>query len=142
MYLVQSYMLKNSQLTASRFRLPSLEWLERLNSRSLGLSTLLVALGFGSGLVLSSIAHRGDNQHALASDPVVIASAVMLAWLIVAEAFRWLYPAARQGRKVAYLTLASFLFLLATVVAFAVVDSAHGGAEPSASNLPSNLGSG
>ena len=32
-------------------------------------------------------------------------------WLVAAEVFRLVYPAARRGRKVAYLTLASFVFL-------------------------------
>jgi hypothetical protein len=49
----------------------------------------------------------------------------MLLWLVVAEVFRLVYPAARQGRKVAYLTLASFLFLVITVLALTFVDSGH-----------------
>jgi ABC-type transport system involved in cytochrome c biogenesis permease subunit len=36
MYLVQSYRLKRKAPTGGPFRLPSLEWLERVNSRSLG----------------------------------------------------------------------------------------------------------
>ena len=43
------------------------------------------------------------------SDPVVISLAVMFAWLVAAELFRAFYPAARRGRKVAYLTTASFV---------------------------------
>jgi ABC-type uncharacterized transport system permease subunit len=138
MYLIQSYALKHSKSPAAGFRLPSLEWLERVNSRSLGLSTLLIAIGFGSGLVLSAITHRGSAGHALFADPVVISSAAMLVWLMAAEVFRWVYPAARRGRKVAYLTLASFVFLVVTVISFAVVDTAHGGGGP-APNASSQL---
>jgi ABC-type uncharacterized transport system permease subunit len=142
MYLIQSYALKHSKSAVSQFRLPSLEWLERVNSRSLGVSTVLIAIGFGSGLVLSAITHRANSAHALFSDPVVISSAAMLAWLVAAEVFRWIYPAARQGRKVAYLTLASFVFLVVTVVSFALVDTAHGGGpQPSASNQQSSAAS-
>jgi hypothetical protein len=36
------------------------------------------------------------------------------------------YPAARQGRKVAYLTLASFVFVVITVLALTLVKSGHG----------------
>jgi ABC-type uncharacterized transport system permease subunit len=126
LYLVQSYALKHAQSSSTGFRLPSLEWLERVNSRSLGMSTLLIALGFGSGVVLSLNSHRGNVEHSIWSDPVVISSAAMLLWLVAAELFRWLYPAARQGRKVAYLTLASFVFLAATVVSLTMVNSSHG----------------
>jgi hypothetical protein len=50
----------------------------------------------------------------------------MFSWLIAAEAFRIAYPAARRGQKVAYLTLAGFLFLLFTLGAFMRADSVHG----------------
>src|SRR5689334_21759135 len=116
MYLLQSYALKNPRFANGRLRLRSLESLERLNSRSLGLSTLLIAIGVASGVALSLSAHHGGAAIALWSEPVVISSAAMLAWLVAAEIFRWVYPAARQGRKVAYLTLASFLFLMVTVI--------------------------
>jgi ABC-type uncharacterized transport system permease subunit len=142
MYLIQSYALKHSRSPAAQFRLPSLEWLERVNSRSLGVSTLLIAIGFGSGVVLSAITHRANAEHTLWADPVVISSAAMLGWLVAAEVFRWVYPAARQGRKVAYLTLASFVFLVVTVISFALVDTAHGGGTaPSATNQQSTAAS-
>jgi len=50
----------------------------------------------------------------------------MLIWLIAAEAFRLIYPAARQGRKVAYLTLASFVFLVIALASFTLLDNVHG----------------
>jgi ABC-type uncharacterized transport system permease subunit len=131
MYLLQSYALKHARLSKGGFRLPSLEALERLNSRSLGLSTLLIATGFASGVALSINTHHGGTATALWTDPVVISSAAMLAWLVAAEIFRWVYPAARQGRKVAYLTLASFLFLMVTLISLTLVDTAHGLGGPS-----------
>ena len=42
---------------------------------------------------------------------VVVSSAVLLFWLIAVLVFEYLYKPARQGRKVAYLTVASFVFL-------------------------------
>jgi hypothetical protein len=136
MYLIQSYALKHAITPGGGLRLPSLEWLERVNSRSLGLSTLLIALGFGSGIVLSLITHRDNKQHTLWTDPVVISSAAMLLWLVAAEIFRWVYPAARQGRKVAYLTLASFVFLVVTVLSLTLVTAAHGGGSTPGANIP------
>jgi hypothetical protein len=53
----------------------------------------------------------------------------MLSWLVAAEAFRLAYPAARRGRKVAYLTLAGFVFLVFTLASFVRHDTVHGGRE-------------
>ena len=121
MYLWQSYRLKHKLPPGERFRLPSLEWLERVNSRSLGISTLLVGVGFLTG-VLGRLAQGGEQGIVPWTDPVVLSLAAMLAWLLTAEIFRLLYPAARQGRKVAYLTLAAFVFLLIALASVALLD--------------------
>jgi len=124
MYLIQSYRLKRKLPADSRFQLPSLEWLERVNSWSLGAATLLVGGGFLTG-VLSRLAQEGDQNFVPWTDPVVMSLAAMLLWLIVAEVFRLVYPAARQGRKVAYLTVAAFVFLLLVLAAVTLRDSLH-----------------
>ncbi|NOY28736.1 MAG: cytochrome c biogenesis protein CcsA [Planctomycetes bacterium] len=124
MYLIQSYRLKRKLLTDSRFQLPSLEWLERANSRSLGAATLLVGGGFFTG-ILSRLATEGDQNFVPWTDPVVMSLAAMLLWLVVAEVFRLVYPAARQGRKVAYLTVAAFIFLMLVLAAVTLRDSLH-----------------
>jgi ABC-type uncharacterized transport system permease subunit len=126
MYLLQSYALKHARSPVNGLRLPSLEWLERVNSRTLGVSTVLIALGFITGIVMSIVIHRGESAYVLWADPVVISLAAMLAWLVAAEAFRLIYPAARQGRKVAYLTLASFVFLVIALASFTLLDNVHG----------------
>jgi ABC-type uncharacterized transport system permease subunit len=127
MYLVQSYALKHVRSSANGLRLPSLEWLESVNSRTLGLSAVLIALGFVSGVAMSVATHRGQAAYVLWTDPVVLSLAAMLLWLIVAEVFRLLYPAARRGRKVAYLTLASFVFLIIALASLMLMDTIHGG---------------
>ena len=123
MYLVQSYWLKHKLPTGDRFRLPSLEWLERVNSRSLGAATILVALGFFTGVLTRT--SQSDAGGVPWTDPVVLSLSGMLSWLVAAEAFRLAYPAARRGRKVAYLTLAGFVFLLLTLAAFMRHDTMH-----------------
>ncbi|HEX5472541.1 MAG TPA: hypothetical protein VFW73_11675 [Lacipirellulaceae bacterium] len=125
MYLAQSYALKHARSSANRLRLPSLEWLERVNSRALGLSAILIALGFISGVVMSVVIHRGESAYVLWTDPVVLSLAAMLLWLVAAEVFRLVYPAARRGRKVAYLTLASFVFLVIALASFTLLDTVH-----------------
>jgi ABC-type uncharacterized transport system permease subunit len=124
MYLVQSYRLKHKLPAGERFRLPSLEWLERMNGRSLAAATVLVGLGFITG-VLTRLAQR-DGGGLPWRDPVVLSLSGMFSWLIAAEVFRFAYPAARRGRKVAYLTLAAFVFLVITLVAFLQEDEVHG----------------
>jgi ABC-type uncharacterized transport system permease subunit len=126
MYLIQSNSLKHGRPPSGGLRLPSLEWLEKINSRSLAVSALLIGLGFASGVVLSGLKHRGDESYVPWSDPVVVTLAAMLVWLVAAEVFRLVYPAARRGRKVAYLTLAAFVFLVITLASLTFVDSAHG----------------
>jgi ABC-type uncharacterized transport system permease subunit len=126
MYLVQASWLKRRRPPSDELRLPSLEWLERINTGALALSMLLVLLGFVSGLILNTLKHQGQSNYHLWTDPVVVSLAAMTAWLIAAEVFRLVYPAARRGRKVAYLTLASFGFLVITLAAFLWLDNVHG----------------
>jgi outer membrane murein-binding lipoprotein Lpp len=51
----------------------------------------------------------------------------MFGWLLLHVVIGAFYRPIRQGRKVAYLTLVSFIFLVALVVMFATTK--HGGAE-------------
>jgi ABC-type uncharacterized transport system permease subunit len=134
MYLVQSYALKHVRSATNALRLPSLEWLEHVNSRALGISAVLIAFGFISGIVMAIAAHRHESAYHLWADPVVLSLAAMLAWLVGAEIFRFVYPAARRGRKVAYLTLASFVFLLIALAAFMLLDNVHGRRQAELSN--------
>lgn len=136
MYLLQSWRLKHKMPPKSGFRLPSLEWLEQTNSYCLGLSVWLVAVGFLSGLVLSTLKNRGVEDYHLWTDPVVLSLAAMFVWLIAAEAFRFAYPAARRGQKVAYLTVASFGFLVITLASMTMVGSVHGTADAASPRPP------
>jgi ABC-type uncharacterized transport system permease subunit len=123
MYLIQSRRLKQKLPPPAGFRLPSLEWLERTNSRSLAAATLLVLAGFLTGVITQLAAN--DTQRLSWANPVVLSLTLMTGWLLVAEVFRMLYPAARQGRKVAYLTMAAFVFLLLVFASVMWGDSFH-----------------
>jgi ABC-type uncharacterized transport system permease subunit len=138
MYLLQSYWLKRRRPAPAELRLPSLEWLERINTGALAVSTVLVGIGFASGLVLSQLRHRDEASYMLWADPVVWSLAAMFAWLVAAELFRFAYPAARRGRKVAYLTLASFGFLMIVLASLVMLDSVHGGRKSNSARLPSS----
>ena len=129
MYLLQAYRLKHKMPPAPGFRFPSLEWLERINSRVVVLSALLVGIGFFAGLILVAVGDTGEAGP-LWADPVVVSSGAMLLWLVVAAAFNALYRPARHGNKVAYLTLANFVFLAMVLALFLRDTGLHGGPHP------------
>lgn len=107
MYLLQSDRLKKKIPPRQGLQLPSLEWLQRFNRESLLISTALLAVGLVSGIALNLIKTNAISW----TDPVVLSSGVLFLWLISATIFELVYKPAHQGRKVAYLTMASFVFL-------------------------------
>lgn len=111
MYLIQSTRLKKKLPPPSRgIRLPNLEWLQGLNRETLWLSTLLVGVGLVSGVALN-IDHDGDTNRIAWTDPTILSSGGLFLWLAAAAVFELCYKPARVGRKVAYLTMVSFVFL-------------------------------
>ena len=126
MYLIQSLRLKHHVPPASGLKLPSLEWLQAINKQTLVYSSCFIALGLIAGIVLNAVESRGQNPRLPWTDSVVISSAILLVWLLAATIFEWLYKPAQQGRKVAYLTVASFLFLALVVAMLLIGSSQHG----------------
>ncbi len=120
MFLVQSHRLKQKQLGRGGLRLPTLEALQRLIRRCLILGTVALAVGLVAGIVmnLNRWGYVGWSERG------VIFSGILLVWLTAATVFEWFYQSARRGRKVVYLTLASFVFLVLAVGA--VLTSPHG----------------
>lgn len=134
MYLVQSYRLKHKLPPRQGFKLPSLEWLQGFNERSLVLSSILLLAGIASGAIFRIV----KQDSALAwGDPVVLISAALGGWLIAALLFNLLYRPARQGRKVAYLTVASFVVVM-LVMSIVWSSSSHAGRKdsPASDNRP------
>ena len=110
MYLIQSYRLKQKLPPRSTIWLPSLERLQHINERCLLASVSMLGIGLVSGIMVNLI-HSRSGLVIPWTDPVVVASLVWLAWLIIVVLFHAFYPPARQGRKVAYMTIGSFVFL-------------------------------
>ena len=115
-YLIQARRLKRKIVASKLFRLPSLEWLQRSSEVSLIASTLLLGGGLISGIALNLVNQAAKNEVSTGtiawSDPVVWSSGVLFLWLLSAALFNMFYRPARQGRKVAYLVMTSFLFLV------------------------------
>ncbi|MCC9600876.1 cytochrome c biogenesis protein CcsA [Stieleria sp. JC731] len=120
MYLVQSRRLKMKRAGGTRFRLPTLETLDRANRQSLLVSTISVAIGTIAGMIMN----LNENYRMVWSDSGIILSLVLLVWLCVAAATEFFYRPASRGRKAFYMTLASLGFLLLAL--FGVVFSSHG----------------
>ncbi len=123
-YLWQSHRLKHKAAQSTWFRWPSLEWLQQSSERSLLVSALLLGIGLVSGIAINHFAPiigpPGESATSWNliewSDPVVWSSGILFGWLLTATIFNLFYQPARQGRKVAYLMVASFLFLVLELV--------------------------
>jgi len=116
-YLVQANRLKKKIHQSKHFRLPSLEWLQRSCEISLVASTILLAVGLVSGIAINLINQVGKVDQMSAgtiawSDPVVWSSAILFTWLLAVLIFNTFYQPSRRGRKVAYLVVTNFLFLV------------------------------
>ena len=129
MYLVQSYRLKHKLQASSLLRLPSLEWLQQASKYMLFHSLFLIVLGMGAGIVMNLIRTAGKGFVPW-TDPVVISSGVLVAWLLAATIFEWTYKPAQQGRKIAYLTVANFVFLAIVLTMLATGASQHAPKQP------------
>ncbi len=137
MYLIQSYRLKHKMPPRPMFWLPSLEWLERINERCLVTSVGLLGIGLVTGIVLKI---RGGSASVIPwSDPVVMASFVWLIWLVLVVLFLTFYRPARQGRKVAYMTVGSFVFLSLVLAIIWWIPSQHTQDAKPTAELPATL---
>ncbi|XZE54082.1 cytochrome c biogenesis protein CcsA [Planctomycetaceae bacterium SH139] len=129
MYLVQSTRLKRKRASSRGLKLPTLEWLQQLNRGTLVFSTVAVAIGTLAGVIMNL---NLSGAVAWTSREIVL-PIILLIWLLVATAIELFYRPARQGRKVAYLTLASFGFLVLAMAG--VLGTGHGGGGTSSSSL-------
>ena len=125
MYLVQSWRLKHHVSPRAGLKLPSLEWLQAINKQSLIYSSCFIALGLIAGIILNAVKARGNAAGLPWNDSVVVTSSVLLVWLLAATVFESLYKPAQQGRKVAYLTVASFVFLALVMAILLAGGSQH-----------------
>jgi len=127
MYLGQAYRLKHKLPPMRGLKLPSLEWLRRANSRAVGIAILTLATGILSGMVLNLSNSGPDGERLPWSDPVVLSTLLAFGWLVLCAGMGAFYRPAREGRKVALLTILSFLFLVLALAAVLVGETRHGG---------------
>lgn len=119
MYLTQASRLKRKR-AGSALRLPTLETLGRLTRRCLVTSTIAVGLGVLAGVVmnLNRWGYVGWTEGG------VLFSGLLFVWLLVSTGVELWFPSVRQSKKVIFLTLASFGFLVLAMLG--LLSSAHG----------------
>jgi ABC-type uncharacterized transport system permease subunit len=127
MYLVQWRRLKRKQTAPRGLRLPSLETLERLAGRTIGVSGVSLSVGFASAIILNLINQRQGLVAVPWTDPVIWSTAAVTAWVIAAALFSAIYRPARHGHKVAYLTVATGVLMAGQMGITLLGNSAHGG---------------
>ncbi|MCE9607429.1 MAG: cytochrome c biogenesis protein CcsA [Planctomycetia bacterium] len=121
MELVQAYRLKHKLRAQQGLRLPSLEWLQQTGLRTLFASFTLLSLGLLTGMILNLV--KGQFSW---SDPVVWRFGMVVLWLAAASTFVVVYKPARQGRKIAYLTIVSALVVVVSLGLGRLLPSGHG----------------
>jgi ABC-type uncharacterized transport system permease subunit len=127
MYLQQTRRLKRKRPPREGLRLPSLEWLERVNQRAVTVAVAMFGVGLVSGIVLNAIRSPQSRGHLPWADPVVLSTLGTFAWLLASLVFSWFYRPVRQGAKVAYFTLVSFLVLVVALGVGLFVRTQHVG---------------
>jgi len=135
MYLGQARRLKHKKPPIRGLRLPSLEWLQQTNSRTLVISVLMLGVGVASGAILN-LGKPDRADRLLWIDPLVLFTNLTFTWLLVATVGGAFYRPARQGRKVAYLTLVSMVFLLLVLGVILLGKTQHGGEQGATGMLP------
>lgn len=125
-YLFQAYRLKQRWAPIGWFWLPSLEWLDRMNSRSLGTAVVALGVGLFAGVILNWINSQQQVPPLPWSDPLVMTTLAMFWWLVLALTLAIWYRPADEVRKVAFITIISFVFLVTSLAALLLMDTSHG----------------
>jgi ABC-type uncharacterized transport system permease subunit len=121
MELVQAYRMKHKVRAQQGLKLPSLEWLQQTGLRTLFVSFTLLSLGLLSGIILNLVLGRISWN-----DPIVWLLGIAVLWLAAATTFTIVYKPARQGRKIAYLTISSALIVIVMISLNRMLPSRHG----------------
>jgi ABC-type transport system involved in cytochrome c biogenesis permease subunit len=126
MYIWQIRRLKHKRPVGQGLRLPSLEWLQRINHRAIIIALIMLGIGVLGGMILNSINHLPKQDRLPWNDPLVLSTIIMFLCLLAAVIASQVLKSVRQGRKVVYLTLISFIFLVVVLAAGLFLNTQHG----------------
>jgi ABC-type transport system involved in cytochrome c biogenesis permease subunit len=122
MYLLQEHRLKLHSSGPFLERLPSLEVLEAVARRSIVFGLPVFTLGLIAGVVWARTASHLLSTHWYA-DPKIISG--LLTWVVYVAIVHVRLAFIGHGRKVAYLTIAGFLFIMFTFVGTFLLGAQH-----------------
>ena len=125
MYFVQQYRLKHKQLSAANWNLPTLEWSYTACKHGIGFSTMMLAIGIFSGVLLNQMLRVHGNSPISITDPLVGGAIVLFIFVIAFFAALVVYRPVRENQHVAALTILCFLFLVSILVYALVGGNAH-----------------
>jgi hypothetical protein len=141
MWLIQAGRLARKRAPVQGFRMPSLERLAHVTSRTPGIAAWTAAAGFVSGIVLNAVnRQRGLLETVPWNDPVVVRMAAVVVWLVTADAL--VHAARRRAegpRAAAWLALARAAVLSASML-WGVFGATRHGMPPPASPAAASSG--
>ncbi len=85
----------------------------------------MLGLGILSGAILNLIRDERRFAQLPWNDPFVLGTLGMFGWLVLSTGVSLLYRPAREGRRVACLTVVSFLFLILALSAGLFLNTRH-----------------
>lgn len=119
MYLTQEHDLKFDKLRAVFSRMPSVERLERVTSRSLIIGFILLTLGL---LLVPMLVHENPKIN-VKGDPKVAWSAFV--WVLYLSLIGWRWRFSAAGKAIAWGAIGSFCFVMLTFWGFTLLSPAH-----------------
>ena len=125
MYFVQQHRLKHKRLSTANWNLPTLEWSYTACRHGIGFSTMMLAIGIFSGLLLNQILRNHGGPTILITDPLVGGTLMLFMFVVAFFAALAAYRPPRENQHVAALTILCFLFLVSILVYALVGGNAH-----------------
>ena len=114
MYFLQRRQLRYNKGVRRPVPLPSLEWLETANRRSIKLSVVFLGFGILSGFYIN-YRLRISSGSPIFSDPMIPGSVILFAIMTVFLSFVSFTRYFQGGKTIALFTIVCFLFLLSLV---------------------------
>ncbi|MDR1480915.1 MAG: hypothetical protein LBJ00_18475 [Planctomycetaceae bacterium] len=122
LYLVQDWRLRHKK-TIGILRLPTIEWSESICRKNLSASTFIIAATMFFGLLLQPQSNLPNST--ILQDPLVIGVVLMFISLVLFSGILPLKIFKSEGKRVAVITLITFIFLITTLLFGILSKNAH-----------------
>ena len=121
MYFAQTQKLKRKQPSSGVWKLPSVEWLQKINSRSVLIFGSSLGLGILSGFAINRM--NADTKSMISvADPMITMTVTLFLFLVI---YLFLIKPHQEGRRIALLTILCFVFLVTILFTGLFAKNAH-----------------